>query len=147
MKIRILDMPQQQPADHAYIEEEGVAPTASPDARGDRNREDMNRRRSPVARIPAVVWSGAMAFLLSTFAGAVWSVVLIINTVTAWHSLKSIGSSIPESITTYGHSSPVLRSPPYPASRQLHPSQPSWLAGQERHLIVKASCLAHPVTD
>src|SRR5207248_7097977 len=43
----------------------------------------MNRRRSPFSRIPAVVWSGIMAFFLATSLGAIWTVLITINTATS----------------------------------------------------------------
>jgi membrane protease YdiL (CAAX protease family) len=83
MKTHIFEMPEQQPADHAYIAEQGSVPHSSLDTRGESNMGDMNRRPSLFARVPAVVWSGAMAFILATSAGGVWSVVLIINSATS----------------------------------------------------------------
>jgi membrane protease YdiL (CAAX protease family) len=43
----------------------------------------MNHMRTFFARIPAVVWFGAMAFILATFAGGVWTVLLISNLATS----------------------------------------------------------------
>src|SRR5205823_9702466 len=47
--------------------------------REESNQGGMNRRRTPFSQIPAVVWSGAMAFFLSTSLGAIWTVLIIIN--------------------------------------------------------------------
>jgi membrane protease YdiL (CAAX protease family) len=43
----------------------------------------MNHMRTFFARIPAVVWSGAMAFVLATFAGGVWTALLMSNLATS----------------------------------------------------------------
>ncbi len=81
MKTHIFEMPEQQPADFAHMEKEEGAPGAPVDTRGESNQGGMNRRRTPFPRIPAVVWSGAMAFFLSPSLGAIWTVLITINTV------------------------------------------------------------------
>src|SRR5712692_7593260 len=81
MKTHIFEMPEQQPADFAHMEKEEGAHGAPVDTRGESNQGGMNRRRTPFARIPAVVWSGSMAFFLSTSLGAIWTVLITINTV------------------------------------------------------------------
>jgi hypothetical protein len=47
-----------------------------------------------VSRIPVVVWSGSLAFFLTIFAGAVWTVLLIGN--------KAISPAIPWGIAVMG---------------------------------------------
>src|SRR5207245_4481727 len=49
------------------------------DTRVESNQGGMNRGRTPFSRIPAVVWSGAMAFFLATSLGAIWTVLITIN--------------------------------------------------------------------
>jgi membrane protease YdiL (CAAX protease family) len=83
MKTHIFEMPEQQPADYAHMEKGGEVHSAPMETRGDSNQGGMNRKRTPFARIPAVVWSGAMAFLLATSLGAIWSVLITINTATS----------------------------------------------------------------
>ena len=83
MKTHIFAMSEQQPADYAHIEEEGGVPNASMDTRAENNQGGMNRRRTLFARIPAVVWSGAMAVLLATSVGGVWTVLLASNMATS----------------------------------------------------------------
>jgi membrane protease YdiL (CAAX protease family) len=43
----------------------------------------MNRMHSLFGRIPAVVWSGALAFVLTVFTGGIWTVLLISNAATS----------------------------------------------------------------
>src|SRR6266567_8231899 len=83
MKTHIFVMSEQQPADHTHIEERAGVPNASMDTLGENNQGGMNRRRTLLARIPAVVWSAAMAFFLTTSLGAIWTVLITINTVTS----------------------------------------------------------------
>jgi membrane protease YdiL (CAAX protease family) len=83
MKTHIFEMAEHQPADYAHMEKEGGGPSAPKDTLGEKNQGGMNRRRTPSTRIPAVVWSGAMAFLLATSLGAIWTVLITINTATS----------------------------------------------------------------
>ena len=43
----------------------------------------MNRRNSLPGRIPAVVWSGIMAFILAISAGGIWTALLVSNLATS----------------------------------------------------------------
>src|SRR2546425_7053277 len=43
----------------------------------------MNRMHSLSSRIPAVVWTGILAFVLTVFTGGVWTVLLISNVATS----------------------------------------------------------------
>src|SRR5438270_276874 len=81
MKTHIFEMPEQRPADFAHVEREGGVPGAPVDTRGESNQGGMNRRRTPFARIAALVWSGAMAFFLATSFGAICTLLIIINAV------------------------------------------------------------------
>jgi membrane protease YdiL (CAAX protease family) len=83
MKTHIFEMPEQQPADYAHMEKGGRVPSVPVDTRGESNQGGMNRRRRLSAWIPTVVWSGAMAFILATSLGAIWTVLIIINTATS----------------------------------------------------------------
>ena len=83
MKTHIFVMSEQQPADHTHIEERAGVPNTSMDTPGENNQGGINRRRTLLARIPAVVWSGIMAFFLATSLGAIWTVLITINTVTS----------------------------------------------------------------
>jgi membrane protease YdiL (CAAX protease family) len=83
MKTHIFAMSEQQSADHTHIEERAGVPNASMDTLGENNQGDMNHRRTLWARIPAVVWSGIMAFFLATSLGAIWTVLITINTATS----------------------------------------------------------------
>lgn len=83
MKIHILNMSEQRPSDQARIERGRGASDASASARGGNNQSDMSRIHALFSRIPAVVWSGALALVLSIAAGAVWTVLLIGNIATS----------------------------------------------------------------
>lgn len=83
METHILKMSEQRPAVRAHIERGRGVPNASTDTRGGNDQGGMNRMRALFGRIPAVVWSGAMAFVLATSAGGVWTVLLISNVATS----------------------------------------------------------------
>lgn len=83
MKTHMFAMSEQQPEDYAHMEKEGRVPNAPMDALGEKNQRGMNRRGTLSTRIPAVIWSGAMAFLLTTSLGAIWTVLIAINTATS----------------------------------------------------------------
>jgi membrane protease YdiL (CAAX protease family) len=83
MKTHILNMSEQRPADRAHIEKGQGVPKTSADMRGGSNQGGMNHIRTFFARIPAVVWSGAMALILATFAGGVWTALLMSNLATS----------------------------------------------------------------
>lgn len=83
MKIHILNMSEQRPADPTHIEMGRGALNASANTRGGSNQGAMNRLHTLFGRIPAVVWSGAMAFILAISAGGVWTVLLISNIATS----------------------------------------------------------------
>src|SRR5260370_17329661 len=65
------------------IEEERGVSNASKDVRGGRHQGGTNTMHSLSSRIPAVVWSGALAFVLTVVAGGVWTVLLISNVATS----------------------------------------------------------------
>src|SRR5258708_37003753 len=83
MKIRILEMSNQQPAGPAFPERERRASSTSAAAPDSHDQEDMNGRHSFLTRVPAVVWSGAMAFVLAVGAGGIWTVLLVSNLATS----------------------------------------------------------------
>src|SRR5258708_21608080 len=83
MKIRILEMSNQQPAGPAFPERERRASSTSAAAPESHDQEDMNGRHSFLTRVPAVVWSGAMAFVLAVGAGGIWTVLLVSNLATS----------------------------------------------------------------
>lgn len=83
MKMHILTMSEQRPTDRVHIEKEPGAPNTPADTRGGRNQGGMNRPGTLFGRIPAVVWSGAMAFLLAISVGGVWTTLLISNIATS----------------------------------------------------------------
>jgi hypothetical protein len=66
----------------AYIEEEQGVSNDSKDVLGDRHQGGTNTMHALSSRIPAVVWSGALAFVLTVVAGGVWTVLLISNVAT-----------------------------------------------------------------
>src|SRR5438552_2855893 len=53
------------------------------DDRGGRDQGGMNRMQSLFVRIPATVWSGLLAFVLTVVAGGVWTALLIGNVATS----------------------------------------------------------------
>src|SRR6266571_6632029 len=50
---------------------------------GSRHQGGMNTMRFLSSRVPAVVWSGILAFALTVVAGGVWTVLLISNVATS----------------------------------------------------------------
>ena len=83
MKTHFLKIPEQRPAPRAHLERGRGVPNASTDAPGGSDQGGMNRMHSLFGRIPAVVWSGALAFVLTVFAGGIWTVLLISNAATS----------------------------------------------------------------
>jgi Type II CAAX prenyl endopeptidase Rce1-like len=76
MKTHFLKIPEQRPAARTHLERGRGVPNASTDTRGDSDQGGMNRMHSLFGRIPAVVWSGALAFVLTVFTGGIWTVLL-----------------------------------------------------------------------
>jgi membrane protease YdiL (CAAX protease family) len=83
MKTHFLKIPEQRPAARAHLERGRGVPNASTDAPGGSDQGGMNRMHSLFGRIPAVVWSGALAFVLTVFTGGIWTVLLISNAATS----------------------------------------------------------------
>jgi len=83
MKTHFLKIPEQRPAARTHLERGRGVPNASTDTRGDSDQGGMNRMHSLFGRIPAVVWSGALAFVLTVFTGGIWTVLLISNAATS----------------------------------------------------------------
>ncbi len=79
MKIHILNMSEQRPADRAYIERGQGASNASMDTRGGRNQGGMNRLRTLSGRILAVALAAILAFLILGFNSGIWGALLISN--------------------------------------------------------------------
>jgi len=83
MKTHFLKIPEQRPAARTHLERGRGVPNASTGTRGDSDQGGMNRMHSLFGRIPAVVWSGALAFVLTVFTGGIWTVLLISNAATS----------------------------------------------------------------
>ncbi|HLX56095.1 MAG TPA: type II CAAX endopeptidase family protein [Ktedonobacteraceae bacterium] len=83
MKIHLLKMSEQQPTDYAFPEKARRASNTSAPSQKRRDQEDLNRRPSFFGRVPAIVWSGAMAFVLAVGTGGIWTVLLTSNLATS----------------------------------------------------------------
>lgn len=83
MKIHMLKMSEQQPTDDAFPEKGRRASNTSAPSQRRRDQEDLNRRPSFFGHVPAVVCSGAMAFVLAVGAGGIWTVLLTSNLATS----------------------------------------------------------------
>ena len=83
MKIHMLKMSEQQTTDEAFPEERRRASNTSAPSQKRRDQEDLNRKPSFFGRVPAVVWYGAMAFVLAVGAFRIWNVLLTSNLATS----------------------------------------------------------------
>jgi membrane protease YdiL (CAAX protease family) len=79
MKIHILSMSEQRPADHAHIERGRGASNASADTGGGRNQGGMNRLHTLSGWILAVARAAILAFLILAFNSGIWGALLISN--------------------------------------------------------------------
>lgn len=83
MKIRILKMSEQLPDGRAFSEQGQRASNTSAAPQRGHNQGGMNGRSSLPGRIPAVVWSGAMAVVLTVSVGGIWTALLVSNLATS----------------------------------------------------------------
>lgn len=83
MKLHILTMSEHQPIGDAFPVKGRGASNHSAPSQQRHDQRDPQRRPSFSGRVPAVVWSGAMAFVLAVGAGGIWTVLLVNNLATS----------------------------------------------------------------